>query len=100
MMTSSSRNSAGNILRSAVSSGSKDTFEAVLAFLEVELPPDKVRSGTLHIIYSSRYDVQFVFLNLPLISSVFSLISVVPYLQCLLHERVARVLVEGYKAQH
>ncbi len=42
MMTWSSRNSAGNILRSAVSSGSKDTFLAVLAFLEVELPPDKV----------------------------------------------------------
>lgn len=42
MMASSSRNSAGNILRSSVSSGSKDTFMAVLASLEFELPPDKV----------------------------------------------------------
>lgn len=42
MMMWSSRNSTGNVLRSAASSGSGDTFEAVLASLEVELPPAKV----------------------------------------------------------
>lgn len=42
MMMWSSRNKAGNILRSAASSGSRDTFGAVLASLELELPPAEV----------------------------------------------------------
>lgn len=42
MMMWSYRNNAGNILRSAASSGSRDAFEAVLTSLELELPPAEV----------------------------------------------------------
>lgn len=42
MLMWSSRNKAGNILRLAASSGSRDAFGAVLACLELELPPAEV----------------------------------------------------------
>lgn len=48
MMMWSSRNKAGNILRSAASSGSRDTFNAALASLELVAPPAEVLAHILH----------------------------------------------------
>ncbi|CAM9163107.1 unnamed protein product [Ectocarpus fasciculatus] len=40
----SSRSDSGRVICSAVSSGSRGTFEAVLGALELELPPDEVKA--------------------------------------------------------